>query len=343
MIFEVNIARLKKIAATRSLIAKEPQLVIDQVGIINFAHNLFAKAEAQGKREWTPWNGRQIRNAFQIASALAYNHMHSEYAELLKRKERGEIEHAECPVPVLNAQHFKVVDTVTDEFDWYMYEARGKSDASRAHLSGERADDHTANSDLGLSGIGYAPTSEVRRPPRTPESYRSREPAENQVYLDSGPVLQRHGADAPRDSPRGPAHHHYERDSRLDEDYRAKKYPCDSTTEYDSRGQNVSRARVLDHNSTRFVREERSVGDSMIFDSVSSLRCDRSPHNFMRDSVSGLSQDKNNRLNTTSTLGSRPLTKAQHHDQFSPPSPSPYPTAGASSLLNDDNMDQIYD
>lgn len=343
-IFEVNIARLKKIAATRSLIAKEPQLVIDEKSILGFAHSLFAKAEAQWERDWTPWNGRQIRNAFQIASALAYNHMNNEYAEVLKKKERGEIQHAKCPTPILNAEHFKVVDNVTEEFDGYMYSARGRSDASRAHLSGELADDLLAKKDLGLYDIGYTSISAARHLPRTPKGYRSHGPAESQAY--SGPVSQRHrGKEDLRDLSRGSGYHHleHERDYRLDEDYHAQRYPSDPTPDYDSRGQNAALAHGLDPESTRFAREDRPFGDSYMTDSVGSLRRERSQDKFMRDSGSGLKQERYNRSNPPPASDSRPLARGQHHDQYAPSSPSPRRGAGTLPMLNRDDMDDDYD
>ena len=318
--------------------------MIDEKSILGFAHRLFAKVEAQGEREWTPWNGRQIRNAFQIASALAYNQMHNEYAEMLKKKERGETQHAECPTPILNAEHFKVVDNVTEEFDGYMYSARGRSDASRAHLSGERADDLPAKNDLGLYDIGYTSISAARHLPHTPEGYRSYGPTESQAY--SGPVSQRHrGKEDLRDPPRASGHHHFERerDYRLDEDYRAQRYPSDFAPDYDSRGPNAPRACNLDPQSTRFAREDRPFGDSYMTDSVGSLRRERSQDKFMREPGSGLKQERYNRSNPPPASDSRPIAKGQHHEQYVPVSPSPRRGAGALPMLNRDDMDDDYD
>ena len=152
-VFKVNISRLDEIAKTRSKISQEPKLEIAEERILQFANNLF---DNKKNEKSIPWNGRQIRNAFQIASSLAYHAMHAEYAKQLEKVERGEISQAEYPRPVLDETHFQVVAKVTDEFDHYMLETKGRTDSSRAQIYGERTDKMKAEQDLGMSRIGLS-------------------------------------------------------------------------------------------------------------------------------------------------------------------------------------------
>ena len=136
-IFKVNIKRLRETAKIRSQIANEPELTIEIDRILEFADQFFNFKLASNA---IPWNGRQIRNAFQIASSLAYNTMHNEYAQRLAKVNKGQLPQAQYPVPFLDEAPFKIVAGVTDDFDKYMKEARGRDDADRAWHHGERAD-----------------------------------------------------------------------------------------------------------------------------------------------------------------------------------------------------------
>ena len=201
-IFKVNIARLRETAKIRSQVANEPELQIDTDSILRFAHSLFDKKAVSA----TPWNGRQIRNAFQIASSLAYNEMHNEYTERLKKKKRGELQHADYPIPVLDETSFEIVSGVTNDFDDYMKETRGRDDASRALHYGERADRMKAKHNLGLSRLSsndgtetFADSSRfdgeerTRTPARDAQShgpnsqrYEQVEPLERGSYTNTG-------------------------------------------------------------------------------------------------------------------------------------------------------------
>lgn len=86
------------------------------------------------------WNGRQIRNAFQTATALAEFETH-EAAQNEKKKAR---EGAELSLfePELKVEHFETVAIASSEFDDYLYKLRGKTDSSRAFFDQERADQY---------------------------------------------------------------------------------------------------------------------------------------------------------------------------------------------------------
>ena len=67
-IFKLNLLRLKEIEKQRSEASGEPALYIFDDEILTFAREHFRKhTDGTGR-----WNGRQIRNAFQIAASLAH-------------------------------------------------------------------------------------------------------------------------------------------------------------------------------------------------------------------------------------------------------------------------------
>ncbi len=87
------------------------------------------------------WNGRQIRNAFQTASALAEFEAH-------KKSREAETEAAKTgevfgPIdPQLEVRHFEQIALASSEFDRYISETKGFSDAQIAHLEGQRTDEY---------------------------------------------------------------------------------------------------------------------------------------------------------------------------------------------------------
>ncbi len=103
------------------------------------------------------WNGRQIRNAFQIASSLA----HFDARRYNTR-------------PRLTVDHFKMIHLVTEDFDRFMQEAAGKTDAEHAFERGDRADhwrpdpDHARNQALLQSSYSRDPPA----PPHSPGPQR---------------------------------------------------------------------------------------------------------------------------------------------------------------------------
>ncbi|KAI1110746.1 hypothetical protein F5Y14DRAFT_342033 [Nemania sp. NC0429] len=72
-IFQTNLDRLIDIEFERSKITGEPALTVQSDGILAFAAAHYHRHE--GNAVSPPWNGRQIRNAFQIAPSIArYGH-----------------------------------------------------------------------------------------------------------------------------------------------------------------------------------------------------------------------------------------------------------------------------
>ncbi|KAK3318705.1 hypothetical protein B0H66DRAFT_248120 [Apodospora peruviana] len=97
---------------------------INQKQLLRFAERHFRKLE---KRGLGTWNGRQIRNAFQTAIALAeHESQQSEPSE---------------PRPVLGKRQFHIVADGSEEFDHYLYQTLGAIDsdiASREQLRSDR-------------------------------------------------------------------------------------------------------------------------------------------------------------------------------------------------------------
>ena len=102
------------------------EIAVDRPKIMEFAKKQYKKAEKEGKGLW---NGRQIRNAFQTAIALA---------EWLAKKEGPDPETKEARAAKLTANSFKKVAKASAEFDDYLERAHGAGEAQRAYLSKER-------------------------------------------------------------------------------------------------------------------------------------------------------------------------------------------------------------
>lgn len=126
-IFRLNIGKLKEIERQKSTLTKQPELIINGEDILAFAQQHLQENGAS-------WNGRQIRNAFQVASSLA----HYDYQK--KVQKASEQREEPPPPPELNSEFFRKVQHATNTFDTYMMETKGWDDAEYAHKQGERSD-----------------------------------------------------------------------------------------------------------------------------------------------------------------------------------------------------------
>lgn len=117
-IWSMNIDRLEKIEQERCAKTGGQPLKIMRKRILRFAEETFKEKKMER------WNGRQIRNAFQIASSLAHYDARKEGTSQ----------------PRLTVEHFKMIQTVTDDFDEYMHETIGKTDGEQAFERGDRSD-----------------------------------------------------------------------------------------------------------------------------------------------------------------------------------------------------------
>lgn len=187
-IFDVNIRKLHAIEKEKQELEtkvdqknpKRPALVIDETSIKSYAAWHYDHREPPQR-----WNGRQIRNAFQIAYSLADFDMqrspnwedddsdNDDSAEKEKVTENR-------PASKLDYRQFQIVDKAIERFDRYLLGAmKGNTDTDYARLSGTRDDDHDTNSrDQGP--VYHSPRTKATRyvhPPRShssPQDYNGR-------------------------------------------------------------------------------------------------------------------------------------------------------------------------
>jgi hypothetical protein len=114
----LNIDRLREVEKERCENRGHKLLQINEQEIMRFAKEKFNQDRSKFR-----WNGRQIRNAFQIASSLA--HFDARKDEIQPR---------------LTVDHFKTIHMVTEDFDRFMQEVKGKTDGELAFDRGDRAD-----------------------------------------------------------------------------------------------------------------------------------------------------------------------------------------------------------
>ncbi|KAJ5692483.1 hypothetical protein N7462_001906 [Penicillium macrosclerotiorum] len=142
-IWKMNLKQLNKIENERlkniqsrgsSDTLKELPLKVEEESILEFAVSYWRQHQ-HGKGRW---NGRQIRNAFQIAAALARFEARSAAQKL--KKLNASASEIECLQGELKARHFKTVAETSHHFEMYMHETVGKTEAELALEQGNRAD-----------------------------------------------------------------------------------------------------------------------------------------------------------------------------------------------------------
>ncbi|KAL3590760.1 hypothetical protein FPOAC2_12962 [Fusarium poae] len=162
-IFRVNIKKLRGIEEEKQRRLKgtedeQPRLQIMAKRIIEYAQHYY------DEHEDTPhlrWNGRQIRNAFQIASSLAHYNMNKVSLDTAN-PQSGQV-----ALPVLDERQFEKVAVAIEQFGNYMDYTKAMTDADQARIDMTRAD-HMRNEDLTPRKRGHN-----RRQEQTQYSYRS--------------------------------------------------------------------------------------------------------------------------------------------------------------------------
>jgi hypothetical protein len=123
-IFKNNIQRLKEIEEQASQAPSHKKLYIDEKDILEFARNHWRNhSDSVGR-----WNGRQIRNAFLIASSLA--HFEGDKGERPEGLQKQ-----------LTSKHFLKVEETTNRYDEYRLACLGDTDSYLARDRSERDDD----------------------------------------------------------------------------------------------------------------------------------------------------------------------------------------------------------
>lgn len=205
-IFDVNIRRLEQIEMDRQNLqddsspdaSKMAPVILDHDSILHYAEwHYYAHADTPEQR----WNGRQIRNAFQIAHSLAHFDMQSsgdgwadededdeESASAINRADGGS---AKPTGPAqLSSAHFVKVANAIEKFEDYLYHATAGTDTDRARLSRTRADDYDPY---------RQPETPVYRPPRY-QPRREYVPQGSRGPPRRGPPPQRPQYHPPRES-----------------------------------------------------------------------------------------------------------------------------------------------
>lgn len=175
-IFRLNINKLRDIERQKFLLTKKPALIIEDDDILNFAEEHFQNPQDSTGR----WNGRQIRNAFQIASGLAYYHFATQHQANNSPQQDGDVPAA----PVLGSNLFRKVQHATQNFDKYMRETRGYTDADLSFLLGERSD-HMRND-------RFPPASAPSTQQNVPEVFGAPPAPGPQAYPSGPPYLSGH-------------------------------------------------------------------------------------------------------------------------------------------------------
>ncbi|KAI9656583.1 MAG: hypothetical protein M1821_004790 [Bathelium mastoideum] len=123
-IWETQIIRLRE--------EFSPPIRCDQDELIEFAEKLYDSQSVNSNDIGPAWNGRQIRNAFQSAVALAR----------YKASNKHDVE--------VTTEQFEKVARVCDEFNNYLFLAHKASDAKRAHTAYTRYDAYGTSADYSV-------------------------------------------------------------------------------------------------------------------------------------------------------------------------------------------------
>ena len=135
-IWKMNLERLSK---------GRKDLKIQSEEICEYARKHYKELHQNGK---PTWNGRQIKNAFQTAIALA---------EFEANKNKRGL--------VLELEHFKVVARTSEDFDNYLFRVQGGTEADVAKRYAQRDDDPTDSKaqNLPYNTVGRASRSANKR------------------------------------------------------------------------------------------------------------------------------------------------------------------------------------
>ena len=138
-IWEMNLDRAVTIDAQEVKVTKRPPMVIHRTELVEYAGKHFDETEQGSGR----WNGRQIRNAFQIATALAHFTAEEENKKPANKNRNQQADHPlPMAAPILNVELFETVAAATLHFDKYLTETAGFTDTELALEQGDRADHH---------------------------------------------------------------------------------------------------------------------------------------------------------------------------------------------------------
>lgn len=118
----MNIKRIQELGKEREHQGKTG-IALNKKRLIQFAADNFNLLQ---------WNGRQIRNSFQTALALA---------EFEARKSNDKYPSGNSAEPKLSVKHFRTIALASQEFEEYLQQTHGRSEEKQAHYDKMRVED----------------------------------------------------------------------------------------------------------------------------------------------------------------------------------------------------------
>ncbi|KAF9874035.1 hypothetical protein CkaCkLH20_08407 [Colletotrichum karsti] len=130
-ILEANLSRLPRVERAENNTPRDGYLKVNDKAIIEFVSSEYKRYAERTGKDRGPWNGRQIRNAVQIAAGLA---LYDKQTELEEKGEDG--------IPAfLTTDHFRAVAETTSEFEQYLEETNDPYDNNTNPAAGPFFDD----------------------------------------------------------------------------------------------------------------------------------------------------------------------------------------------------------
>ena len=246
-IWKMNLKRIIK--------RKQGRLEANQQELLEYAEYHFNERIDKRAR----WNGRQIRNAFQTAAALAEFETHGKDAELRKDPEHKD---SNPSVARLRRRHFEVVANAALDFDLYIADATGKDDSTRALMQGERSDRYKTKLRSAVrreSPDDYPPRPTVESPRWTASSKydalprSSRHETPTPPYSGGFMTSSTHDLDANSRRRRGQKYEQYEPEGT---------YPLSTKNRPQGRGYSYPDREPQNNDSDRDDEEDRNLSDS---------------------------------------------------------------------------------
>ncbi|KAL3456536.1 hypothetical protein BJX64DRAFT_270538 [Aspergillus heterothallicus] len=169
-IFKVNIQKVREIEKQKEerKLNTGPPLEIDEWQILDFASWHYNNHEPHER-----WNGRQIRNAFQIAHSLAQFDLNKTSLDTWEDEndhldDSGNAKDGRPQRPLtLNYEQFNTVAETIEKFDLYLYDTMGSTPGDQARILNTRADDYEWEG----SEMYYPPMPSSRRQPARQPGY----------------------------------------------------------------------------------------------------------------------------------------------------------------------------
>ena len=190
-IWRMHMRRLMERKAQKGVVLR-----VDETRILAFARKHYVLTKSKKAN----WNGRQIRNAFQTATALAEHEAHDHKSD---RNKATSSEQATSRILELKVDHFDKVAWPSFEFDSYLSQTRAFTDTELAFQNAERTD-HFRSSEgsfscrdpqqiqsFATSATVSTPRSDPRPWPQTQQQQRAPRPAQAPVppsYAQNIPV-----------------------------------------------------------------------------------------------------------------------------------------------------------